>query len=356
MKRRQVRIDVGISPDGKRIRKAFYGKTLTDARNNRDRWINEQKYAAGIDPDITMEQWSAIWLDSVKGLSENSTFKGKVTAVKRQNETLGSYRVRDLKPIHIQQYMTSLSGMSKSTISKRRYILKGILESAVANGIIQRSPWHNIIVPRGEYSGHRALTEDERAAIGEHWKECRAGAWAMLMVYTGLRKSELAGLEAKDYDREKHTLNIRQALNLKEHRVKDTKTAAGVRTVPVPRIVWECVPEKRSGYLFGSVNNETLSEWSIKRGWNTLTRITGVNFTPHDCRTTYATMLYEAGVDVKTAQYLLGHATLEMTLDIYTKLTREKQEAGVSRYLDYLDGHQNGHHMLIFNGETEPRE
>ncbi|MBE7043692.1 MAG: hypothetical protein E7399_09445, partial [Ruminococcaceae bacterium] len=57
-----------------------------------------------------------------------------------------------------------------------------------------------------------------------------------------------------------------------------------------------------------------------------------ISFTPHIFRHTYATNLYYAGVDLKRAQYLLGHSSLNMTLKVYThmdyatgnKITTEK--------------------------------
>ena len=48
------------------------------------------------------------------------------------------------------------------------------------------------------------------------------------------------------------------------------------------------------------------------------------DITPHMFRHTYATSLYYSGVDIKTAQYLLGHSSIQMTLDVYTHLDNEK--------------------------------
>lgn len=49
-----------------------------------------------------------------------------------------------------------------------------------------------------------------------------------------------------------------------------------------------------------------------------------IKFTPHIFRHTYATNLYYAGIDIKTAQYLLGHSSLDMTLKVYTHLDNEQ--------------------------------
>ena len=52
-------------------------------------------------------------------------------------------------------------------------------------------------------------------------------------------------------------------------------------------------------------------------------------FTAHQLRHTYATMLYDAGVDVKTAQDFLGHADPTVTMNIYTHLSSQKKEKAV---------------------------
>ena len=55
-------------------------------------------------------------------------------------------------------------------------------------------------------------------------------------------------------------------------------------------------------------------------------------------RHTYATNLYYAGVDIKTAQYYLGHASLNVTLEIYTHLQKEKAEVSeVEKINNYLE-------------------
>lgn len=54
-------------------------------------------------------------------------------------------------------------------------------------------------------------------------------------------------------------------------------------------------------------------------------------------RHTYATTLYRAGVDLRTAQQLLGHATIQMTAEIYTHLEAEDSLKAVHRIDEYLE-------------------
>lgn len=60
-------------------------------------------------------------------------------------------------------------------------------------------------------------------------------------------------------------------------------------------------------------------------------------FTAHQMWHSYATMLYDANVDVKTAQKLLWHADFSVTMKIYTHLSAEKESAGVEKLNQHLD-------------------
>ena len=60
-------------------------------------------------------------------------------------------------------------------------------------------------------------------------------------------------------------------------------------------------------------------------------------FTAQMLRHTYATLLYDAGVDVKTAQRYLGHANLELTLKVYTHLTKYKEGKSMENYNKMLE-------------------
>lgn len=87
-------------------------------------------------------------------------------------------------------------------------------------------------------------------------------------------------------------------------------------------------------FLFTMNNGEPITKSSFRKFWDGIIKelqeaakkIDGTSLasdiTPHIFRHTYATSLYYAGIDIKTAQYLLGHASIQMTLDVYTHLKR----------------------------------
>ena len=78
------------------------------------------------------------------------------------------------------------------------------------------------------------------------------------------------------------------------------------------------------------------SETMLKRRWDKYLKMTGLNITQHQLRHTYATMLYRAEIDAKTAQKLLGHSDVGTTLNIYTHIGRELDQKIMGKLNEYL--------------------
>ena len=156
---------------------------------------------------------------------------------------------------------------------------------------------------------------------------------AALMLYTGMRKEEAVALRGEDIDWENDVIHITKAVNVKDGKLKQTKTTAGVRDVPLLdpiKIALAQMPDK--GLLFPNTLGDYMCESTFKRRWNAYIKSLGCEpFTPHDLRYTFATMLYDADVDIKTAQYLLGHSDVAVTMGIYTQLSREKFARGIGK-------------------------
>lgn len=385
----QVQIDIGRE-DGVRRRKYFYGRTQKEAYAARDAWLEEEvrrKMATVASPDVTLKDWSELWLSSVDGTTEQATYRQRKSAVNMQNECdvlgkkFGSLRVRDIQTLHVQMYMNSLSGMSKGTIRARRFVLRSVLGYAVTNNIIERTPWIGIKTPKGTYTGHRCLEEAEKRLVLDTCEQHRCGLWAAVMAYTGMRREELAALRVENIDFKLGQISIENAVDMAgTARVKDTKSAAGVRVVPIlPQIrepLKRAAEERKSGFLFLSAHGNLLNVSAFKRAWSSYMRFLNLHeggcdsrrgkddpitkkhtrmpavwkirqFTPHDLRYTYATYLYDAGVDVKTAAYLLGHADITMTMRIYTQLSKRKKIEGIDALLSYsqedFDSHFDSH-------------
>ena len=131
--------------------------------------------------------------------------------------------------------------------------------------------------------------------------------------------------------------------------IKAPKTKAGIRIVPVPEILYDVLvsARKQKGLVNPDTKGNLMSGIAERNAWkafmNHLNECAGGSkgarprkpvwvidkITAHMLRHTYATMLFDAGVDVKSAQRFLGHTDIEVTLSIYTHLTKFKEEQAI---------------------------
>jgi len=345
--RYQIQIELPLQPGDKtRRRKYFYGKTLTEARKKRDDFlaIFTPNRGVKVTPDICLSEWSQMWLEDVRGTYTDHAFQCQRSAVKRITTAIGNVRVRDVSPHDIQSYMSSLSGCSKSLIYKQRQTITAIFRYAVSNGLIADSPCKDIRSPKGTYAGHRVVTESERKVIADSWRSCRAAAWALVMMYTGLRRGELCGLMPSDIDYDEMMIRVRRAAVLAENsKLKEPKTEKGIRSVPLFPIILDVIriAEAEHGErLFSDSRGRAVTDVTFRSNWESMRSRLGIEIQAHDLRYTYASMLHDADVDVLTAAKLLGHKDIKVTMGIYTKLSEQKERSDLERLRSYVNGCQ----------------
>ena len=207
-----------------------------------------------------------------------------------------------------------------------------------------------------------------------------AGLWVMLMLFCGLRRGEMMALEWSDVDLDSRLLHVKQVAVIRSNQAKiaeRAKTEAGVRFIPICEPLFNALaqtPTKlRRGFVCLSAHGRQLSESAVTNGITTfchgLERVLNgesaiqpgrrkpkpkdwkpFSFRAHDLRHTFATFLYDSGVDVKAAQYYLGHADIRMTLDLYTHLSKERELASRNQAVAYLNNLLDGR----FNGGLPP--
>ncbi|MFR8531208.1 MAG: tyrosine-type recombinase/integrase, partial [Anaeromassilibacillus sp.] len=93
---------------------------------------------------------------------------------------------------------------------------------------------------------------------------------------------------------------------------------------PVPAPLREILGKtpRRGLYVIAKTDGGAMTKIAFRRLWERVERRVDFPVHPHMLRHTYSTTLYHAGVDLRTAQYLLGHSSIQMTAEIYTHLER----------------------------------
>ena len=81
---------------------------------------------------------------------------------------------------------------------------------------------------------------------------------------------------------------------------------------------------------------------AFRRMWNHVVKAVPFSLHPHMLRHSYATMLYNAGIDLKTAQYLMGHTDIKVTANIYTHIENGVTISAAQKLEEFLSGSQAG--------------
>jgi len=133
----------------------------------------------------------------------------------------------------------------------------------------------------------------------------------MLGYGAGLRVSEICRLEVRDIDSKRMTLHIRETKNRQERYVP-----LSAPLLKQLRIYWKKERPKGSHVFPGRKLNKPLSRSAVRRALKATVGKAGIakQATPHTFRHSYATHMLEMGVDIRTLQVLLGHASLSSTI------------------------------------------
>ena len=343
---------VGYKDNGSRIMKTIYGKTIKeieqkeiDVRNN----INTGKNFAK--ENITFGDWRKTWLNTYKRTVSRNTFSMYENSVyKHIIPSIGNINLSKLKPSHIQKAINNIldSGNTR-TAQIYKMTVKQIIKQAVLEGYITKNVCDNLQAIKNTHNEKRTLTDFELKCIENTAYTDRERLFLDIMYYTGLRKGEVLALSVSDIDTAKHTINVSHSLDISKNTplLKEPKSKAGYREIPVPDVLYielmSYIKNRKSIRLFTTQDGALITRSAFRRMWESIIKKTTatadrinlsntgnvnvkskISFTPHIFRHTYATNLYYAGIDIKSAQYLLGHSSLDMTLRIYTHLDSER--------------------------------
>lgn len=321
--------------NGKRV--AFRGKTCREV----DRKILE--YAEKAEQSRTFPEIAREWEKAHEKEVGYGSIRTYAASLRRQKEYF-SGEVRPLRPLDIQRYITSLEkqGFSRSTITRELSVLRMVLAHAVLAGDIDVNPAAEVKASRGLPGKKReALTEEQEAIVRETWKGTPFGLFALFLLYSGLRKGEALALSYSDIDRKAGVIRVNKKLNYsygnRPHLDPFTKTANGMREVPLLRPLADALPKNRVGLIFPGKDGGFMPDSEFCSGWRRYCEAVGLDgVTPHCFRHSFATICYEAGLDLRQAAKIVGD-TPEVLGEVYTHLREGQRQTGVDKLVEYVE-------------------
>lgn len=231
------------------------------------------------------------------------------------------------------------------TCQKIKTCLNEIFKFAIKERIIYYNPCDGLVLPKYKAKERRPLTYDEHYLTDLNIFNDMERAFICLIKYCGLRKAEALALVKNDFNENNNTLTISKALykDTNKMMLKDTKNGL-IRHVPVPNVICQFlryyIRNLKGDLLFHTKYDATqyFSETIYRTFWKNIIKklktaakernmTIGDDLTAHIFRHNYACELMNANIDMKERQYLLGHTTIGVTMDIYTHIEATKMQA-----------------------------
>ena len=259
---------------------------------------------------------------------------------------IGKRRLQDLRPLDLERmYSRLLAGggkkgqpLSAQTVRHVHAVLRKALRDARRWRKLPSAPTDDVDPPRLERKTPVVSTAADLSALLAAFDDPDLAAIIELAALTGMRRQEILALEWGDVDLDGARLTVSKAVEESKRgiRVKETKSAAGARTIHLPQRAvaslrahrkqqleqrmqlggeWFCGDLVFPSYETGGVRRPRNVTKAVARA----RRNAGIaGGTLHGFRHGHATELLRAGVAPRVTQARLGHSTVAVTMNIYS--------------------------------------
>lgn len=340
-------------------RRSFYDKDFEKLKRKFDMEVAQNELKLNVCCDMTLDLWFERWMEVYKEKSIRPNTKLQYVHVYQKNIApyLGERKINSLVKSDIQKVidLADDAGYKYERQSKIKIILKDMLQRAVEDKLVINNPVSGIKLRAEKEESAHSLTVEDQITFFEYARNTFYENLFRVAVNTGLRPGELFALTVDDVDFEKSVINVTKTLvyqkylddEHKEFHIEPPKTKQSNRTVPMnsmcqeymkrqvelKKIVANKRPKEQNDYLFVTKFNTPLNSVIYSDAIKAVIRQINLMrplddqfevFSGHTLRHTFATRCFEAGIEPKVVQGYLGHASLKMTMDLYTHVTEEK--------------------------------
>ena len=294
---------------------------------------------------------------------------------KRIYKSIGHIRLDKLTTRHIQKFIIELCNaeredgrnknggkLSTKTIKLYKSMISTICDYAVRMQMISSNPCRNVTIPKVITPEKEYYSIEEAQRLFELFQQedeenFKYVCFYTLAIYTGFRLGELIGLEWKDVDFKTNVITVNRTCLYSKAKgglyTETPKTSQSLRSLKVPQGIidmlnkWHDLQDKQQK----KVGSKWIETDRIFTKWNGLTldrsapgyyfkrfcERTGMRYVSnHSMRHLNASLLINAGVDIKTVQSCLGHSTPTTTLSTYLHTFQSAQAAAMQAVAEAL--------------------
>ena len=363
-------LDRGRDPvTGKRRQEWITVKgTYQEAEDQLDEMIHQLKHGNFVKPTkLTVREHFNQWLESyvTPNLSPATVDLYRTVVEKHVLPRLGDIVLAELKPQAIQKmYSEKLKiGLSNRTVQIIHNILHKGLENAVKTGLILRNPMVAVECPKSQRPEMVTMNETDIHLLLEFARSSPYYSLFYTLLFTGMRRSEALALKWADVDLLLLTVSVNKSLSyLSKPKdgsrilLKPPKTKKSRRNISITPSNAAVLREhnqkqnearqslgqpslKDDDFVFSDIRGKPYLPNSVTHAWIKLVRRCGLNgIKLHSARHSHASILLKQGVHPKIVQERLGHASISITLDLYSHVVPGLQEAAAMKFDEIIIG------------------
>lgn len=349
--------------------KTIYNKKPGDLRKELAIAVADNQLYTSVRDEIKLDDWFKRWVDVYKKKSVRPNTLREYTHIytKSISPILGNRNINSLVKADIQQLIKKVNddGYLYERQNKVKVILTDMFARAIEDDLMVKNPTKGVKLYQDKISNARALTIGEQDVFFDFCRNTFYDNLFNVAVNTGLRPGELFALTIEDINFEEKYIDVNKTLvyqkylddECKTFHLEPPKTKQSYRHVPInstcidylkqqaelKEIVANRRPKMQTDYLFVTKFNTPLNSVIYSDAIRSVVRRINETrslenqfefFSGHTFRHTFATRCLEAGIQPKVVQSYLGHASLEMTMDLYTHVTADKAAEDIERIVE----------------------
>lgn len=311
----------------------------------------------------SVKEWMIRWLESRRGYIKEATYANYSTAVYNHIiPTLGQFALSELNEKKLQETVLwwmehgrhdHSGGLSLKTVKDLLMITKLALRAAIKDGLIPNINMDVEFPTTEKVKKLKVLSKDDQLKLTQavYLNLTPKNMGILLCLHTGIRIGELCALQWKDINLQDKTLSINKTIQrifMRDENgiaytkiiITPPKTRSSNRVLPLSSFIFPVLKKVQCAnpaYYLLTGNEHYIEPRTYRSYYNRFLKknnIKHVNF--HGLRHTFATRCIEGGADYKTVSELLGHASVNMTLNLYVHPQMEQKRKCVELINDWL--------------------